>query len=50
MIGGARVRACGGCNRPVFNLSAMTREDAEAVLATRGLTPAFASIAGPMAP
>jgi hypothetical protein len=39
MVGDDRVRACGGCDRPVFNLSAMTREDAERVLATRGLTP-----------
>jgi hypothetical protein len=39
MVGDERVRACGGCDRPVFNLSAMTREEAEAVLATRGLTP-----------
>ena len=39
MVGDDRVRACGGCNRPVFNLSEMTRADAEAVLSTRGLTP-----------
>lgn len=39
MAGDDRVRACGACDRPVFNLSAMTREEAEAVLATRGLTP-----------
>jgi hypothetical protein len=39
MMGDDRVRACGGCDRPVFNLSSMTRSDAEAVLATRGLTP-----------
>lgn len=39
MVGDDRVRACNGCDRPVFNLSEMTREDAEAVLATRGLTP-----------
>jgi hypothetical protein len=39
MVGDDRVRACGGCDRPVFNLSAMTRDDAERVLATRGLTP-----------
>jgi len=39
MVGDDRVRACGGCDRPVFNLSAMTREEAEGVLATRGLTP-----------
>jgi hypothetical protein len=39
MVGDDRVRACGGCDRPVFNLSEMTRAEAEAVLATRGLTP-----------
>jgi hypothetical protein len=39
MVGDDRVRACGGCARPVFNLSAMTRAEADAVLATRGLTP-----------
>lgn len=39
MIGDDRIRACGGCDRPVFNLSEMTSEDAERVLATRGLTP-----------
>ena len=39
MVGDERVRACAGCNRPVFNLSEMTRAEAEAVLATRGLTP-----------
>jgi hypothetical protein len=39
MVGDDRVRACNGCDRQVFNLSAMTREEAEAVLATRGLTP-----------
>lgn len=39
MVGDDRVRACGVCDRSVFNLSAMTREEAEAVLATRGLTP-----------
>jgi hypothetical protein len=39
MVGDDRVRACGGCARPVFNLSAMTRDEAAAVLATRGLTP-----------
>jgi hypothetical protein len=39
MTGDDRVRACNGCERPVFNLSEMTREEAEAVLATRGLTP-----------
>ena len=39
MVGDDSVRACVGCERPVFNLSAMTREEAERVLATRGLTP-----------
>lgn len=39
MVGDDRVRACGGCDRPVFNLSEMTRDEAERVLATRGLTP-----------
>ncbi|HEY1550762.1 MAG TPA: hypothetical protein VGG28_23190 [Kofleriaceae bacterium] len=39
MVGDDRVRVCAGCERPVFNLSEMTRADAEAVLATRGLTP-----------
>jgi hypothetical protein len=39
MVGDDRVRACGGCARPVFNLSAMTHDEAAAVLATRGLTP-----------
>jgi hypothetical protein len=39
MVGDDRVRACAKCERSVFNLSAMTRAEAEAVLATRGLTP-----------
>ncbi len=39
MVGDDRVRACNGCERPVFNLSAMTRPEAERLLATRGLTP-----------
>jgi hypothetical protein len=39
MGGDDRVRACRGCDRPVFNLSEMTRAQAEAVLATRGVTP-----------
>src|SRR3569623_3628256 len=39
MVGDDRVRACRGCDRPVFNLSEMTRAEAEAVLATRGLPP-----------
>jgi hypothetical protein len=39
MLGDDRVRVCAGCERPVFNLSEMTRDQAEAVLATRGITP-----------
>ena len=39
MVGDERVRDCRRCDRPVFNLSAMTRAEAEAVLATRGVTP-----------
>jgi hypothetical protein len=39
MVGDDRVRVCAGCERPVFNLSEMTRAEAEAVLATRGITP-----------
>jgi hypothetical protein len=39
MVGDERVRACAGCDRPVFDLSSMTRAEAETVLATRGLTP-----------
>jgi hypothetical protein len=39
MAGDDRVRVCNGCDRPVFNLSEMTREQAEGVLATRGITP-----------
>ena len=39
MVGDDRVRACAGCNRDVFNLSAMTRAEAEALLAARGVTP-----------
>ena len=39
MTGDDRVRVCDGCNRPVFNLSEMTRDQAAAVLATRGVKP-----------
>ena len=39
MTGDERVRVCNGCERPVFNLSEMTRDQAEAVLATRGIKP-----------
>jgi hypothetical protein len=39
MAGDERVRVCNGCERPVFNLSEMTRAEAEAVLATRGVKP-----------
>jgi hypothetical protein len=33
------VRLCAGCDRQVFNLSEMTRDEAEALLATRGIKP-----------
>ena len=39
MTGDDRVRACAKCDRQVFNLSDMTREEAEALLATRGVKP-----------
>jgi hypothetical protein len=39
MAGDDRVRACAACDRQVFNLSEMTRAEAEALLATRGVTP-----------
>ncbi len=39
MVGDDRVRSCAACDRQVFNLSEMTRAEAEALLATRGLTP-----------
>jgi hypothetical protein len=39
MVGDERVRVCNGCERPVFNLSEMTRAEAEAVLAARGIKP-----------
>jgi hypothetical protein len=39
MVGDERVRLCAGCDRQVFNLSEMTRAEAEAVLATHGVTP-----------
>lgn len=39
MVGDERVRTCAACDRQVFNLSEMTRAEAEAVLATRGITP-----------
>lgn len=39
MTGDDRVRVCHGCDRPVFDLSEMTREEAEVVLAARGITP-----------
>jgi len=38
MVGDDRVRACGAAIGRV-NLSEMTRDEAERVLATRGLTP-----------
>ena len=39
MVGDDRVRDCRGCNKQVFNLSAMTRADAEALLEARGVAP-----------
>lgn len=39
MTGDDRVRVCNGCERPVFDLTELTRAEAEAVLATRGITP-----------
>jgi hypothetical protein len=39
MVGDDRVRDCGSCKRQVFNLSEMTRAEAEALLATHGLKP-----------
>jgi hypothetical protein len=39
MVGDERVRLCGACDRQVFNLSEMTQEQAEAVMATRGIRP-----------
>src|SRR5689334_8290921 len=39
MTGDAQVRLCAGCNRNVYNLSEMTRAEAEAVLAVRGVKP-----------
>jgi len=39
MVGDERVRICGRCEKPVFNLSEMTQEEAETVLATAGFTP-----------
>jgi hypothetical protein len=39
MVGDERVRVCNGCEKQVFNLSEMTRAEAEALLATRGIKP-----------
>lgn len=35
MVGDARVRACGSCNKHVYNLSGMTRAEAEALIVAR---------------
>lgn len=35
MIGDERVRACGACNKDVYNLSGMTRDEAEALIVER---------------
>ncbi len=32
MVGGERVRRCGACRKDVYNLSAMTRDEAEALI------------------
>lgn len=39
MQGDDRVRFCGQCEKNVYNLSAMTRDEAEALLASKGETP-----------
>ena len=39
MTGDEQVRLCSGCDRQVYNLSEMTRDEAEAVLAARGIKP-----------
>ena len=39
MVGDDHVRACGKCDRQVFNLSEMTAVEAEALLAQRGVKP-----------
>src|SRR5262245_25347801 len=39
MVGDDRVRVCDRCDRPVFDLSAMTAAQAEAVLGTHGIKP-----------
>ena len=38
MVGTDRVRDCAKCEKPVFDLSTLTTEEAEALLATRGVT------------
>ena len=37
MVGDDRVRHCKGCDKDVYNLSGMTRADAEALLVERGV-------------
>jgi hypothetical protein len=39
MVGDARVRHCGRCDKDVYNLTEMTQEEAETLLASRGVTP-----------
>ena len=39
MVGDERVRVCNRCEKPVFNLSSMTQEEAETILASKGFTP-----------
>ena len=38
MVGTDRVRDCAKCEKPVFDLSTLTTAEAEALLATRGVT------------
>ena len=35
MVGDERVRACGSCDKHVYNLSAMTRDEAQALIIER---------------
>jgi len=37
MVGDDRVRHCAGCDKDVYNLSGMTRDDAEALLVAKGV-------------
>lgn len=46
MVGGERVRFCGECQKSVYNLSAMTPEDAAAIVAAPS-TACVAYVPGP---